>query len=356
MSFSLQQNQRPPVASEGTGTSPAPQAQTRVRSMLIDVVRGIAIFLVAFGHSNQGVQHRGWWGASLTGLRIDAAIYAFHMPAFFFVSGIFLKSSIEKRGVPRFIRDKLRSMIWPYLVFSVLSFVVLHFVSHLTVQKAPGFPDFLRLLITGQISWFLPTIFITVLLGMCGRRLPTPLFFVIAAALSFFCPELPLGVVMVAIRFLPFLVLGMWVSFAYENLERIPPVIAAAGGLLLAIFISFLTWNLVPRVGWRFVGLGIAGTLMLLLFARVLGRGSLARTFAWLGEASFGIFLLSAFAQGFGRELILRLTHLTNPWVQSLGQTIFAVTIPAWIYANRQRLHIAWMFVFPLKDQPRPAS
>ena len=57
------------------------------RSLLIDIVRGLSISLVVLGHTNQGLIHRGRWGTSVTGLHLDTFIYAFHMPAFFFVSG-----------------------------------------------------------------------------------------------------------------------------------------------------------------------------------------------------------------------------------------------------------------------------
>ena len=41
--------------------------------------------LVALGHTNQGMQHRGWWGGYLSVSNwINAFIYSFHMPAFFF--------------------------------------------------------------------------------------------------------------------------------------------------------------------------------------------------------------------------------------------------------------------------------
>ena len=59
------------------------------RSLLVDVVRGLAISLVALGHTDEGTEHRDWWGTSHVGYQLEMFIYAFHMPAFFFDSGIF---------------------------------------------------------------------------------------------------------------------------------------------------------------------------------------------------------------------------------------------------------------------------
>jgi uncharacterized membrane protein YcfT len=33
-----------------------------VRSNVVDIVKGIAIILVVYGHTAQGMIHRGWWG------------------------------------------------------------------------------------------------------------------------------------------------------------------------------------------------------------------------------------------------------------------------------------------------------
>jgi hypothetical protein len=72
-----------------------------------------------------------------------------------------------------------------------------------------------------------------------------------------------------------------------------------------------------------------------------------ARAWAWIGAASFGIFLLSAFAQGAGREFLTRALHITAPWPQLIFPTLLAVLIPAWLYDRRKPLHIQWMFIWP---------
>ena len=54
------------------------------RSNIVDLVKGLAIILVVYGHTAQGVEHRGWWTGP--GMAIsENFIYSFHMPAFFFV-------------------------------------------------------------------------------------------------------------------------------------------------------------------------------------------------------------------------------------------------------------------------------
>ena len=86
------------------------------RSNIVDIVKGIAITLVAYGHTAQGMIHREWWvgeGAAFS----DTFIYSFHMPAFFFVAGLFVMSSLAKRGGQHFAVDKLKTILYPYMFF-----------------------------------------------------------------------------------------------------------------------------------------------------------------------------------------------------------------------------------------------
>jgi len=315
--------------------------------MLIDVVRGLAITLVALGHTDEGLIHRNWWGGSQTGARIKFAIYSFHMPAFFFISGVFLCASLDKRGLARFTLDKARVLIWPYVFYTCLGEVILRFLSRVTIQQPLPAREFFPALGTGAINWFLPTIFFAVILGALLRRLPFALCFALAVLVSLWSPATPITFVTRGLTFLPFLILGMWFGRSFEQIERVPQATAAFVSVaILALILGITAHNMTDGTCF-FLPIGVLGTLMLMLFARLLGRSPLARMFRWIGEASFGIFLLAPYAQGAGREILLHLHGTTKPWVQLIFPTALAVGIPAWIYQHRHRFRIAWTFHFP---------
>src|SRR5271154_3801883 len=94
----------------GQGPDTLEPITSGTRSQIVDIVKGIAIILVAYGHTAQGMMHRGWW-ASRGAIFSDAFIYSFHMPAFFFIGGLFVMGSITKRGNRRFIVDKLKTIL-----------------------------------------------------------------------------------------------------------------------------------------------------------------------------------------------------------------------------------------------------
>jgi hypothetical protein len=130
-------------------------------------------------------------------------------------------------------------------------------------------------------------------------------------------------------------------------MQRIPLAVAALLAALCAAAIFTITAKPYGLSPYLFIPLGLLGTLMLMLIALCLRQSTTARALAWAGEASFGIFVLSSFPQGGGREIIARLFHTTAPLLQLIFPTLLAVLIPAWLYHHRVRLHIQWMFIWP---------
>jgi fucose 4-O-acetylase-like acetyltransferase len=317
--------------------------------MLIDVVRGFAITLVALGHTNLGVLHRGWWGSSNTGVRLSYAIYAFHMPAFFFVSGVFLRPGVEKRGEKRYTLQKLRTMIYPYVLWASIFAVATIPFARFTSQATPSLKVFLFHLVTGNTFWFLPTLFLALMIGMLTRRIPMPLLFALSVIACLWVPHTDIAFEDRAVRHFPFLVAGMWMGNSFTHIQRIPAFLAAAAAAACCVVVVVMTRNPYGDASGLFIVLGFLGTLMLMLIARCLGQSSAARALSWIGAASFGIFLMSSFPQGAGRELLTRLFHANAPWPQLIFPTLLAVLLPAWLYHHRVRLHIEWMFIWPFQ-------
>ncbi len=82
-----------------------------MRSNFIDIVKGIGIFLVVLGHQNT---------------ILTQEIYSFHMPLFFFLSGIFHKNY---NSYTEFINRKFKTLIIPYFTFAISLFLFWFFIS-----------------------------------------------------------------------------------------------------------------------------------------------------------------------------------------------------------------------------------
>ncbi len=106
-------------------------ADTNTRVPWPDYVKGIAILLVVVGHlifgldlaseeaarGNSPVAFHGWQFA------VDW-IYAFHMQAFFFISGL-LAYQTGRKTAGGFIAAKLRTIAYPYFVWSVIQILLM---------------------------------------------------------------------------------------------------------------------------------------------------------------------------------------------------------------------------------------
>lgn len=92
------------------------------RNQSIDILRGIAIILVVAGHANRGVIAEGL--SDHSGFRFfDYAIYSVHMPIFFYLSGYFCFFSLKKQQASTFVRSRIRVIVRPYIIWSVITFV-----------------------------------------------------------------------------------------------------------------------------------------------------------------------------------------------------------------------------------------
>ena len=140
-----------------------------IRSNTIDVAKGIGIILVVLGH-NWIVYHEEW---------LTEIIFSFHMPLFFFLSGIFIKRSM---GMGEFLRSRTNSLLKPFFVVLVILGGIKLVAGNLVpgVEPLPCVKYSVGILYgTGSTlawgpMWFLPHLFISLTFSfMVLRFLPS---------------------------------------------------------------------------------------------------------------------------------------------------------------------------------------
>lgn len=134
------------------------------RDNTIDVIKGIGIVLVIIGHIS--------FGQNIIYKATKQYIYSFHMPLFFLVSGILM--NIESfNSIRQFIKKKMKTIIVPYLFFSLISFLVyvivfdystINDIKHGFIKQIfmclLGIRSISQYIFTGAL-WFLPCLFIS---------------------------------------------------------------------------------------------------------------------------------------------------------------------------------------------------
>lgn len=75
----------------------------------IDILRAIAIIFVVIGHT-------------LTEGEVQTYFYSFHIPLFFFISGMLFKNKEEKFAT--FLIKKIKQLLVPYFCFGIVSILI----------------------------------------------------------------------------------------------------------------------------------------------------------------------------------------------------------------------------------------
>ncbi|MGA3281567.1 MAG: acyltransferase family protein [Smithella sp.] len=150
-----------------------------IRIDWIDKLRGIGIILVFLGHEKIDA-----------GLKIY--IYSFHMPLFFFLSGLVASATRENMNFRHFFLKKVRTRLVPYISFGLITYLLwiapriikwlIGYTSNISLPEGFISPiDMIIGLLYGSgtdqwliyniLLWFLPCLFVTELLAFVLTRI-----------------------------------------------------------------------------------------------------------------------------------------------------------------------------------------
>ena len=141
----------------------------------VDFAKGLGIVLVVIGHS----------GIPKT---LSAWIWSFHMPLFFFISGLFFNNS-KYPTLASFAKKRIQTLLKPYVIFSLIVFLW----AYLMNSKFLHF-QFSELYLgwNGLALWFIPTLFATEILFYLIRKkidsqFLTALILLLSSTLGYLC-------------------------------------------------------------------------------------------------------------------------------------------------------------------------
>jgi fucose 4-O-acetylase-like acetyltransferase len=291
------------------------------RQLHVDIARGIGIALVVLGHNptinaDPGITYR--------------VIYSFHMPLFFFLSGMFLRPDMP---IGEWAIDRAESLLKPYLVTTMLWapwFVIaldnsmLGYVARALYGSGRAVP------VIGL--WFLPHLFVLSLFSWLvvrhARSRAWPPEYVAALLLGsivvgsafgrFFMelpwqgriistPGLPWGIDLVVLT-APFFLSGYYLRDRVLRMQGAWPALLV--GISLLAFCHTVDVNQMGLAGRRygnpvFATLAAAGGICAVLGAsRLLATagGALAPMLAYLGAGSLFVLLFHGIAQGIAMD------------------------------------------------------
>lgn len=90
------------------------------RTDWVDCAKAIGAILVVYGHVARGLYNAGIAIPAHYYRLADSIVYSFHMPLFFFLSGLFFYTSLQKRGALGLAFNKVDTIVYPYILWSIL--------------------------------------------------------------------------------------------------------------------------------------------------------------------------------------------------------------------------------------------
>lgn len=348
----------------------------------IDIARGLGIMLVVLGHT---LAEANYHVQNLTVLFLGQLIYSFHMPLFFFLSGMFFKPDLRFLDL---LKRRFDSLLKPYLFTIFLVYFVSVFYDKnlglstavVRIAKALYGNSYYLELYWSQI-WFLPALFAINLFAFgfyaIFKRLPLWTMFVgllltlgvgiltinwfMPLRLAFFGYNLELNGLPFSLDLV--LVCGFFFLLGREVYERVPLEIFSPLWVLIVSAAVTIALNLIspamlnlntreyasPLINTLEALAGIAFIFALSQWIEKLG-GWLSRLLQYYGKISLIIFIFHFPVQ----------MHLGRKLASMLGDSIygyliafpFALLIPVFVYQVFIQPNPTLLWLFGMAGRP----
>ncbi|MFZ6845935.1 acyltransferase family protein [Undibacterium sp. RuTC16W] len=314
------------------------------RNNWADYAKAIGILLVVYAHVARGAWNAGLPLDKESYMLIDSVIYSFHMPLFFFLSGLFFLPSLNKYGDMQLMRSKLSTIIYPYLIWSLLQGFIEVFLSRYTnSQTSVG--DVLSLLWMPRAHfWFLYVLFLIFGLAVLVHRQQQARQqgIILVSALAFWVLHLyvalPFPFDYLANYFI-FFVLGMNVTTVLRWIEN------RAGSWVFGSLILFGTLQYIFYHRLRLIYTDTSVLLIVLSCAGIVLVSSLSiwlsqtRTGVWLttiGQYSMPIYLMHILAASGVRIILSKFLHIDDVATHLLAGVGAGIVLPVLVYRGSQ--------------------
>ncbi|MEM8638197.1 MAG: acyltransferase [Cyanobacteria bacterium P01_G01_bin.54] len=318
----------------------------------VDYAKGIGITFMVLGHVIRGLSRSNLLTEHHWLLGLDQWIYAFHMSLFFFLSGLFVQSSLRK-STRSLMVQRLKRMVYPYFLWSLMQ-GTLKIILPQQSNDSVTISNLLDIFHTPLDQfWFLYVLFLLLAIHtVCNKFIiPNTLFLGITALLTvIYVNQLPFG------DWGVFYILARYIlSFAagvYLGVQKMSHLQSLKSPLLLAI--ALLTGAILTiGVGFGFsenqlmsYPLAACGVLMAISIAMMLVRLDRLGRLVIFGKYSLQIYLAHVLIIAAGRILVLKLFGYTDVYVHTILGLLIGIYVPLWLQEICQKYKFNYLFAW----------
>ena len=328
------------------------------RTDWVDYAKAIGIILVVYGHVARGLNSSGIQIPKGIYTLIDSVIYSFHMPLFFFLSGLFFFHSLHKKGAKGLGISKIDTLIYPYILWSLIQGSIEVLLSNYT-NGDTTFYEVLKLWDPRAQFWFLLVLFLTFVLccyffSILSSKFTITLFF-ISSFLYLTQIELEsFKLVSLFVNNLVYFVLGIVFS-QYKIFETFISNRTLMNNLILFIISQYIFHS---QFGLYYDDKGIA--TLLLSFISISFIVSLSKAIAFaripkkllahIGASSMAIYLMHIMAGNGARVILDKFLSIDSAFLHLIIGCFLGVFAPLLALKIIESTKIRYIFSAPISQ------
>lgn len=327
------------------------------RLVWIDIAKGIGIFLMVFAHTERGLVSSSILQESFFIALLDGWIYAFHMPLFFFISGLLADRAVQSEVVP-WVNKMLRTIVYPYFIWSILQTLLQMAASNL-VNREISTPQLWAIIYQPvQQFWFLYALFMVMLTYFVSHKLGlSNSIFVVIAVLLYLCQVWGIsfgswGMLYIFRRYLIYFTVGVVVgresiSLLGNRLKTIGLSIFCLVLFGLVTIAAYFNWGGEYTLAFPFIALcGIAATIALAFVCQQFDSAAFLEQ--W-GKVTLQIYLVHTIASAVTR-LVLQKVGINNPAIHLILGTTVGLYVPIYLVKYSQKFRLRYLFAIPKRS------
>jgi fucose 4-O-acetylase-like acetyltransferase len=323
----------------------------RSRELWVDYAKAIGIVLVVYGHVVRGVCQS--FSSMSPGYQLaDSVIYSFHMPLFFFLSGIFFVASIKKHGHKKMLLSKIDTILYPYILWSLLQGIIefglsLYTNGHVTLTEV-----FSLLWQPRAQFWFLYILLFCFLIASLAFRILSTnaaiLFFGISAIAYLLHDHFTSwSLTSMITNNLVFFALGiLFHKQSSQDAFSSPWALVFFSLLFIAgqyyfhitLNLNYHTHNLLSLV------LAIISIFFVASLSSVIANLIQSKFLAFIGSASLAIYLMHIIIGSGTRIALSTLFHVSNHPLHIMAGCMAGLLIPMLVFYYIKKTKTAWIF------------
>ncbi|MDT4289252.1 acyltransferase [Methylomonas sp. MO1] len=284
------------------------------KSRLVDIdkAKGLAIFLVVFGHivATDMPANNEWYAV------LKFYIYKFHMPFFMFISGIIMAYTFPvmegAKGYFKYVFKKLKRLAPGYVLFGCLIYagkIAFSKIIHVDGLPSDLYTELYNLLLVpsqsaGGSLWFIYVlmemyIVFPLIIGLCSQK---PVLALVAGVIIQFVPATNVFMLDRFCEYFLFFALGVVVVSFYDKYLNVIDKYCYV--FFILFFLSFFTVSYFSPL----VSKMVIGFFSLPALQALMRSGFLSKTSIWgmLGKYTYSIYLMNTILIGLVKGVLLK--------------------------------------------------